>query len=86
VLHVTHITKENKMHLTIRLPNELGERLIKLTALTKRPKSMYIVDALQSYLDDFEEDFVDIVKYENDVMAGNDKTYSMEEILVRHKL
>lgn len=74
------------MHLTIRLPNELGERLIKLTALTKRPKSMYIVDALQSYLDDFEEDFVDIVKYENDVMAGNLETLSWDEVIAKHKL
>ncbi|MRI58902.1 MAG: CopG family transcriptional regulator [Epsilonproteobacteria bacterium] len=38
--------------ISVRLDKELEEKLNRLSALTKRPKSFFIKEALREYLDD----------------------------------
>jgi len=44
--------------LTIRLNDETGERLEYLALTTNRPKSFYIKDMLQKYLEEYEDAFL----------------------------
>jgi len=43
---------------SIRLPEELNNRLENLAALTHRPKSFYIREALSQYLEDLEDGYI----------------------------
>ena len=40
---------------TVRLPDELAERLEELASTTKRSKTSYIVEALERHLDECED-------------------------------
>ena len=40
---------------SVRLPDGLAERLAELSAATKRPKSSFLVEALERYLDEIED-------------------------------
>jgi predicted DNA-binding protein len=40
---------------TVRLPDELAERLEQLASMTKRSKTSYIVEALERHLDECED-------------------------------
>lgn len=40
---------------SVRLPDELAERLGKISSLTRRSKSSFLVEALERYLDDIED-------------------------------
>ena len=40
---------------TVRLPDELAERLEQLASATKRSKTSYIVEALERHLDECED-------------------------------
>ena len=40
---------------TVRLPDELAERLERLASTTKRSKTSYIVEALERHLDESED-------------------------------
>jgi predicted DNA-binding protein len=40
---------------TVRLPDELAERLERLVGSTKRSKSSYIVEAIERYLEECED-------------------------------
>jgi predicted DNA-binding protein len=40
---------------TVRLPDQIARRLEKLARTTKRSKSSFIVEALQTYLDERED-------------------------------
>ena len=48
----------------VRLPEDLDERLSALATKTHRPKSYYLKEALQSYLDEYEEDLKTVADYE----------------------
>lgn len=43
---------------SVRLPNEIENRLEKLCQLTHRSKSFYIKEALACYIDDLEDSFI----------------------------
>lgn len=43
---------------SVRLPNEIENRLDKLCQLTHRSKSFYIKEALACYLDNLEDNFI----------------------------
>lgn len=40
---------------SVRLPDDLAQRLAQLSAVTKRPKSSFLVEALERYLDEIED-------------------------------
>ncbi|RLE25207.1 MAG: CopG family transcriptional regulator [Acidobacteria bacterium] len=40
---------------SVRLPDDLAQRLTRLSATTKRSKSSFLVEALERYLDEVED-------------------------------
>ena len=40
---------------SVRLPDDLAQRLAQLSAVTKRPKSSFLVEALERYLAEIED-------------------------------
>lgn len=65
--------------LSVRISKETENRLLALSAKTHRPKSYYVKEALDKYLED-EEDYLTLVSsYEKHLRKGG-KTYSLQEI------
>jgi RHH-type rel operon transcriptional repressor/antitoxin RelB len=65
----------------VRLDVQTEERLNALAALTHRPKSYYLKEAMKAYLDAHEEALLAIANYEEQVRKGTLKTILMEDIL-----
>lgn len=61
--------------LSLKLPEELEERLNNLAAKTHRPKSFYLREALKEYLDEHEEAWLALERLSD----KNAKYYSSEE-------
>ncbi|MCE3231147.1 MAG: ribbon-helix-helix protein [Alphaproteobacteria bacterium] len=74
------------MMLGVRLPESLDDRLGKLALKTHRAKSFYVKEALQAYLDAYEETLLAVADYEDQVRNGTLVTYSLEEVMQRLKL
>lgn len=74
------------MMLGVRLPEALDQRLGQLAQKTHRPKSFYVKEALEAYLNANEEAFSAIADYEEQVRNGTLVTYSLEEVMKRLKL
>ncbi|MBU2537876.1 MAG: ribbon-helix-helix protein, CopG family [Proteobacteria bacterium] len=69
--------------LTVRLPDDIEERLNTLARTTNRPKSFYVREALERSLEDIEDIYLAEKRLE-DIRAGKSKTVTLEEILKRH--
>ncbi|OOF35869.1 type II toxin-antitoxin system RelB family antitoxin [Rodentibacter heidelbergensis] len=67
------------MALTVRLPDELQQRLDHLATQTGRAKSFYVKEALEAYLEDLEDLLLANAVLER-VRAGKEKTYSLEDV------
>ena len=65
--------------LALRLPQEVEERLDRLALLTGRSKSFYAREAIVEHLDDLEDIYM-AEKVLEDIRAGREKTYTMEEV------
>jgi RHH-type transcriptional regulator, rel operon repressor / antitoxin RelB len=61
--------------LAVRIPDEMEQRLEKLAALTGRPKSFYVREALQSHLDEIEETYTALYRLEHPA-----KRWSLEDL------
>lgn len=72
--------------LGVRLPEALDHRLDQLAEKTHRPKSYYVKEALQAYLDAYESELNAIAEYEEQVRNGTLKTISLKELKKRHGL
>jgi RHH-type rel operon transcriptional repressor/antitoxin RelB len=51
--------------LSIRLPEEMEQRIERLAKSTQRPKSFFVKEALTNYLEDM-EDYYEVLKRQND--------------------
>ncbi len=51
--------------LSVRLPEEMEERISKLAESTQRSKSFFVKEALNNYLEDM-EDYYEVLKRQND--------------------
>lgn len=67
------------MTLTVRLSNELQQRLEHLCTQTGRAKSFYVKAALEAYLEDLEDVLLANAVLER-VRSGKEKTYSLERV------
>lgn len=67
------------MALTVRLPDDLQQRLDHLALQTGRAKSFYVKEALQNYLEDLEDLLLANAVLER-VRSGKEKTYSLEDV------
>lgn len=62
----------------IRLPDEMHERLNRLSQETARPKAFYIKAALDEYLDDIEDTYLAEATLER-IKRGEEQILSAEE-------
>ena len=67
------------MTITVRLPDELQQRLDHLAMETGRAKSFYIKQALEAYLEDLEDLLLANATLER-VRSGKEKTYTLNDI------
>lgn len=67
------------MAITVRLPDELQQRLDHLAIQTGRAKSYYVKQALEVYLEDLEDLLLANATLER-VRSGKEKTYTLEDI------
>ena len=68
------------MHATsLRLPDELGERLNILARETGRSKTFYILEVIQKHLDDLEDIYL-AEKRISDIRAGRSKVLSSQDV------
>jgi RHH-type rel operon transcriptional repressor/antitoxin RelB len=51
--------------LAVRIPDEMETRLDRLAALTGRPKSFYVRQALETHLDEIEDAYTAIYRLEH---------------------
>jgi len=65
--------------ISIRLPDEIFQRLQHLVSLTGRTKTFYMVEAIRDHLDDLEDIYLAEQRL-IDVQQGRSKTYTLEEV------
>jgi RHH-type rel operon transcriptional repressor/antitoxin RelB len=73
------------MSLSIRLPQEIEQRLERLSSKTGRTKSFYVKQALLEHLDDMEDAYLAESRLEN-IRAGLTKTIPLEDLIKRYGL
>ena len=70
---------------SLRLPDEVSQRLKRLADLTGRSKTFYMIEAIREHLDDLE----DLYLAEHrliDIRAGKSQTVPLEEVMERYGL
>ena len=70
---------------SLRLPDEVSQRLKRLADLTGRSKTFYMIEAIREHLDDLE----DLYFAEHrliDIRAGKSQTVPLEEVMERYGL
>lgn len=65
--------------ISIRLPDDVAERLTTLAARTGRSRTFYITEAILEHLDDLEDIYIAEQRLE-DLRAGRTRTYTLEEV------
>jgi len=66
--------------LGVRLDKKMEHRIDRLAKTTKRPKSYYVREALEHYLDDIEDTYIALYRLEHPA-----KTVSLEEVTKEFK-
>lgn len=61
--------------LSVRLPEDIEQRLAKLAADTGRTKTFYVKEAMQQYIDEMEERYIAIDRLEKPV-----KRWSLDDL------
>ncbi len=70
------------MPTSVRLHEELEQRLNILAAETGRSKAFYIREAVEEYIDDLEDIYLAEKRLES-LRAGKSRTYTLEEVEAR---
>lgn len=63
----------------IRLGEDLENRLNELAEATARSKTFYIKEAIQNYLDEYEETLL-VLSVKERLKRGTEKTYTWDEV------
>lgn len=71
------------MTYSIRLPQEVENRLENLSVQTGRSKSFYVKEAILKHIDDLEDVYLAEKRLE-DIRAGRTKTVPLEEVMKRY--
>lgn len=64
---------------TLRLPNDIGERLSILSQQTGRSKTFYILEAIREHLDDVEDRYIAEQRI-SELRAGRSRVLSSDEM------
>lgn len=73
------------MAVSLRLPDDISSRLQRLSQLTGRSKTFYMIEAIREHIDDLE----DLYLAEQRLIAnraGNSQSISLEEVMKRYGL
>jgi RHH-type rel operon transcriptional repressor/antitoxin RelB len=71
--------------LGVRLPEDLNNRLTALSEKTHRPKSYYVKEALEKYLEDVEDYLLAVQAYEEHLREGG-QTISLKDMMKKYKI
>ena len=69
--------------LTVRLSEDIEDRLNNLAKTTNRPKSFYVREALERSIEDIEDIYLAEKRLE-DIRAGKSKTVPLAEVMKRY--
>lgn len=64
---------------SLRLPDEITQRLEQLAALTGRSKTFYMVEAIREHIGDLEDLYLAEQRL-IEIRAGRSKTYNIEDV------
>lgn len=64
---------------SLRLPDEVSQRLEHLSELTGRSKTFYMIEAIREHLDDLEDLYLAEQRL-IEARAGRSKTHTLEEV------
>jgi len=64
---------------SLRLPDEVSQRLEHLAELTGRSKTFYMIEAIREHLDDLEDLYLAEQRL-IEIRAGRSKTHTLEEV------
>ena len=67
------------MSVSLRLPDDLSERLNILAAQTGRSKTFYMLEAISQHIDDLEDRYLAEQRL-LDVRSGRSKTHSIDDV------
>lgn len=70
------------MPTSVRLQEDIEQRLNALVAETGRSKAYYIREAVEEYMDDLEDVYLTEKRLE-EIRAGRSRTYTLEEVEAR---
>ncbi len=73
------------MSVSLRLPEDLSQRLSSLAAQTGRSKTFYMLEAIKQHLDDLEDVYLAERELEA-VRAGKSKAVPLEEVMKQYGL
>ena len=68
---------------SLRLPDEVTQRLDKLAEITGRTKTFYMVEAIREHLDDLEDLYLAEQRL-IEIRAGRSQTVPLEEVMKRY--
>ena len=68
---------------SVRLPEEISDRLQNLAEKTGRSKTFYMIEAIQEHLDDLEDLYLAEQRLA-DIKVGRTKTIPLDEIVKRY--
>lgn len=64
---------------SLRLPDDVSQRLQQLVDLTGRSKTFYMVEAINAHIDDLEDLYLAEQRL-IELRAGRSRTYTLEEV------
>ena len=67
------------MSVSLRLPEDLSQRLSSLAAQTGRSKTFYMLEAIRDHLDDLEDLYLAEQRL-IDIRAGRSRTVSLDDV------
>lgn len=67
------------MSVSLRLPDDLSQRLSNLASQTGRSKTFYMLEAIKQHIDDLEDLYLAEQRL-LDVRAGRSMTYSLDDV------
>ena len=68
---------------SLRLPDDVSQRLQRLAQLTGRSKTFYMIEAIRDHLDDLEDLYLAEQRLA-DIQSGQTQTIALEELMKLH--
>ena len=72
-----------KSAVSLRLPEDVSQRLQRLAQLTGRSKTFYMIEAIRDHLDDLEDLYLAEQRLA-DIQSGQTQTIALEELMKLH--